>query len=99
MKYHRYNKKTARKRFPNKQRMKVIAGCTVLCIALLGESCLPVSAAQNKKDLKTRVLERAELRMVHIRKPLHIHLGKSRGQKIQTFRWEILTRIMHIQDI
>ena len=60
MKYHRYNKKTARKRFPNKQRMKVIAGCTALCIALLGESCLPVSAAQNKKDLKTRVLERAE---------------------------------------
>ena len=54
MKYHRDNKKTARKRFPNKQRMKVIAGCMALCIVLLGESCIPVSAAQNKKDLKKR---------------------------------------------
>ena len=60
MKYHRYNKKTARKRFPNKQRVKVIVGCMALCIVLLGESCIPVSAAQNKKDLMTRVLERAE---------------------------------------
>lgn len=60
MKYHRYNKKTARKRFPIKQRIKAIAGCMVLCITLVGGNCLEVSAVQKEKKLKERVLERAE---------------------------------------
>ena len=60
MKYHRYNKKTARKRFPIKQRIKAIAGCMALCITLAGGNCLEVSAVQKEKNLKERVLERAE---------------------------------------